>query len=141
MCYTIDQTSNFLLLKIFPAIVTWRDEGKSTSGGKYELQEHCNFDQPKQTHVLTLYITLSFFRWQDVYTDLNCQNPEYFNIRQSEKGIQIRKTKRRGGNIHCIMAFTCVSHNDQFTVNNDKENNSKEIDDELSHDKEYNDIV
>ena len=39
------------------------------------------------------------------------------------------------------MAFTCVSHNDQFTVNNDKENNSKEIDDELSHDKEYNDIV
>ena len=39
------------------------------------------------------------------------------------------------------MAFTRVSHNNQFTVNNDKENNSKEKDDELSHDKEYNDIV
>ena len=55
-----------------------------------------------------------------MYTDLNCQNPEYFNIRQTEKGVQTRKTKRRGGNIHCIMALSSVEHNDQLVSN--KEN-------------------
>lgn len=73
-------------------------------------------------------------RWQDVYTDLNCQNPEYFNIRQTEKGVQTRKTKKTGGNIHCIMAFTSAEHNDQSMLA-DKENNiSEELDDNLSCD-------
>lgn len=73
-------------------------------------------------------------RWQDVYTDLNCQNPKYFNIRQTEKGVQTRKTKKTGGNIHCIMAFTSTEHNDQSTLA-DKENNiSEELDDNLSCD-------
>ena len=52
-----------------------------------------------------------------------------------------KKDKEKRQKIHYIMAFTCVSHNDYFTANNDKENNSREIDDELSNDKGYNDIV
>lgn len=63
-----------------------------------------------------------FNRWQDVFTDLNCQNPEYFNIRQTEKGVQTRKTKRRGGNIHCIMAFSSVEHNGHLTREDDENN-------------------
>ena len=69
----------------------------------------------------------SYHRWQDVHTDLNCQNPQYFNIRQTEKGVQTRKTKRRGGNIHCIMAFTNTQQSDHdTTMNSDKENDSTE---------------
>lgn len=45
------------------------------------------------------------FRWADVTTDLNCQNPEFLDIRRLERGLQKRKTKKVGGNLHCIMAF------------------------------------
>ena len=38
-------------------------------------------------------------------TDLTCKLPEYFNIRHTERGVQSRKTKKVGGNLHCIMAF------------------------------------
>ena len=38
-------------------------------------------------------------------TDLNTKRPEFFNIRHTERGIQSKKTKRLGGNLHCIMAF------------------------------------
>ena len=38
-------------------------------------------------------------------TDLNCENPSHLNIRQLHKGVQQKKTKRVGGNLHCIMAF------------------------------------
>ncbi|XP_078077556.1 DNA excision repair protein ERCC-5 homolog [Mustelus asterias] len=44
-------------------------------------------------------------KWADIVTDLNTQNPEYLDIRNSEKGIQYRKTKKVGGNLHCIIAF------------------------------------
>ena len=44
-------------------------------------------------------------RWSDIVTDLDCQNPAYFNIRHTERGVQHRKTKRSGGNLHCILAF------------------------------------
>ena len=37
--------------------------------------------------------------------DLNCERPNFLNIRQLHKGIQQRKTKRVGGNLHCIIAF------------------------------------
>ena len=33
------------------------------------------------------------------------QNPDYMNIRQLWKGTMKRKTKKVGGNLHCIMAF------------------------------------
>ena len=38
-------------------------------------------------------------------TDLTCRSPEIFNIRHTERGVQTRNTKRKGGNLHCIMAF------------------------------------
>jgi len=37
--------------------------------------------------------------------DLNMENPNYINIRQLWKGPMKRKTKKVGGNLHCIMAF------------------------------------
>lgn len=44
-------------------------------------------------------------KWGDIVTDLNTENPSYFNIRHTEKGVQLRKTKKKGGNLHCIIAF------------------------------------
>ncbi|KTG32078.1 hypothetical protein cypCar_00009203 [Cyprinus carpio] len=49
------------------------------------------------------------YRWADIVTDLNTQNPEYLDIRHIERGIQYRKTKKVGGNLHCIMAFQRVN--------------------------------
>ncbi|XP_071488852.1 basic immunoglobulin-like variable motif-containing protein [Diadema antillarum] len=46
------------------------------------------------------------FKWEDISTDLNCQNPEYMNIRKRHLGVQRRRTKKTGGNLHCIMAFS-----------------------------------
>ncbi|XP_076134141.1 basic immunoglobulin-like variable motif-containing protein [Alosa pseudoharengus] len=48
-------------------------------------------------------------KWTDIVTDLNTQNPEYLDIRHTERGIQYRKTKKVGGNLHCIMAFQRVN--------------------------------
>ncbi|KAL6458181.1 hypothetical protein MHYP_G00334110 [Metynnis hypsauchen] len=48
-------------------------------------------------------------KWADIVTDLNTQNPEYLDIRHTERGIQIRKTKKVGGNLHCLMAFQRVN--------------------------------
>jgi hypothetical protein len=38
-------------------------------------------------------------------TDLTRRSPEIFNIRHTERGVQTRNTKRKGGNLHCIIAF------------------------------------
>lgn len=43
------------------------------------------------------------FRWADIVTDLNTQNPEYLDIRHTERGIQFRKTKK-------VSDFQHVSH-------------------------------
>lgn len=48
-------------------------------------------------------------KWLDIVTDLNTQNPAYLDIRHTERGIQQRKTKKVGGNLHCIMAFQRVN--------------------------------
>ncbi|KAM4574298.1 basic immunoglobulin-like variable motif-containing protein isoform 1-T2 [Fundulus diaphanus] len=48
-------------------------------------------------------------KWLDIVTDLNTQNPEYLDIRHTERGLQRRKTKKVGGNLHCIMAFQRVN--------------------------------
>lgn len=48
-------------------------------------------------------------RWLDIVTDLNTQNPEFLDIRHTERGIQRRKTKKVGGNLHCIIAFQKVN--------------------------------
>ncbi|XP_068018065.1 basic immunoglobulin-like variable motif-containing protein isoform X2 [Melanerpes formicivorus] len=49
--------------------------------------------------------TIHCKRWADIVTDLNTQNPEYLDIRHLERGLQHRKTKKVGGNLHCIIAF------------------------------------
>ncbi|XP_062853328.1 basic immunoglobulin-like variable motif-containing protein [Trichomycterus rosablanca] len=48
-------------------------------------------------------------KWADIVTDLNTQNPEYLDIRHTERGVQFRKTKKVGGNLHCLMAFQRVN--------------------------------
>ncbi|XP_033103861.1 basic immunoglobulin-like variable motif-containing protein [Anneissia japonica] len=48
---------------------------------------------------------LHCFRWEDISADLNCQSPDFINIRKLHLGRQVRKTKKVGGNLHCIMAF------------------------------------
>jgi len=60
-----------------------------------------------------------FHRWRDVYTDLNCQSPEYFNIRHTDRGVQTRKAKKKGGNLHCILAFKSLVHNTKGNKEND----------------------
>lgn len=44
--------------------------------------------------VVSLITCFFFFRWTDIVTDLNTQNPEYLDIRHTERGIQYRKTKK-----------------------------------------------
>ncbi|XP_066266884.1 basic immunoglobulin-like variable motif-containing protein isoform X1 [Branchiostoma lanceolatum] len=48
---------------------------------------------------------LHCIRWSDISTDLNCQNPTYLDIRRLHLGLQTRKTRKSGGNLHCLMAF------------------------------------
>ena len=45
------------------------------------------------------------YRWDDISADLNHQNPDYLDIRRQWKGGLKLKTKKKGGNLHCIMAF------------------------------------
>lgn len=40
--------------------------------------------------------------------DLTCESPDHFNIRHMERGVVVRNTKRKGTNIHCIMALKRV---------------------------------
>ena len=44
-------------------------------------------------------------KWADIITDLNTQNPECLYIWPLERGLQYQKTKKVGGNLHCILAF------------------------------------
>ncbi|KAM4702027.1 basic immunoglobulin-like variable motif-containing protein, partial [Discoglossus pictus] len=53
--------------------------------------------------------TIHCKKWADIVTDLNTQNPEYFDIRHTERGLQYRKTKKTGGNLHCLIAFQRLS--------------------------------
>lgn len=38
--------------------------------------------------------SFSYYRWADIVTDLNTQNPEFLDIRHLERGLQFRKTKK-----------------------------------------------
>lgn len=51
-------------------------------------------------------ILFSIHRWMDIITDIGCVNPDFLDIRRLEKGMQRRKAKKAGGNLHCIMAFS-----------------------------------
>jgi len=50
-------------------------------------------------------------KWKEIVKDIDCQNPDFYNLRKPELGVQQRKGKtftegkKFGGNIHCIIAF------------------------------------
>lgn len=50
-----------------------------------------------------------YYRWEDIVRDLSCESPQYFNIRHPERGVLSKNTKRKGTNLHCIMAFKKLS--------------------------------
>jgi len=51
-------------------------------------------------------------KWSEISLDINCQFPEYFNIRKNNLGIEIKTGKAfkdgkyAGGNLHCLMEFS-----------------------------------
>ncbi|GFO28470.1 basic, immunoglobulin-like variable motif-containing [Plakobranchus ocellatus] len=48
--------------------------------------------------------------WKNISLDLNCKNPEHYNIREEWKGVRTRKVDSgRQGNLHCIMVFEKVN--------------------------------
>lgn len=67
---------------------------------------HCFFKYFKPKENCALFFLNN--RWADIVTDLNTQNPEYLeylDIQHLERGLQCWKTKKVGGNLHCIIAF------------------------------------
>jgi len=51
-------------------------------------------------------------KWSEIVTDLSCGFPEYYNIRKSELGVQMKTSEvfqeggtKAGGNLHCIIEF------------------------------------
>ncbi|XP_074418070.1 basic immunoglobulin-like variable motif-containing protein isoform X5 [Larus michahellis] len=69
-------------------------------GLQQEVEYWILIGEPSRKHP-----TIHCKRWADIVTDLNTQNPEYLDIRHLERGLQHRKTKKVGGNLHCIIAF------------------------------------
>lgn len=51
-------------------------------------------------------------KWSEIVKDIDCQFPEYFNIRKSHLGVQMKKGKGftegkyAGGNLHCLIEFS-----------------------------------
>ncbi|ELU15045.1 hypothetical protein CAPTEDRAFT_151702 [Capitella teleta] len=44
-------------------------------------------------------------KWDDIDADLNCVHPDFSDVRRLWRGIQQRKTKKKNGNLHCIIEF------------------------------------
>ena len=49
--------------------------------------------------------------WEDIYTDIDCAFPSFYNIRYSDQGVQKKTTdqytkgKSLGNNLHCLIEF------------------------------------
>ena len=76
-------------------------------------------------------------KWRDIDTDINTQFPNFFNIRQSEKGVQTReKCKRVGGNLHCLLCFrkdVVEEDVDQFLAGQEEEDDDgQEIENDVA---------
>ncbi|KAM4795549.1 DNA excision repair protein ERCC-5 homolog [Rhinophrynus dorsalis] len=71
---------------------------------QHEVEYWILIGEPSRKHP-----TIHCKKWADIVTDLNTQNPEYFDIRHTERGLQYRKTKKTGGNLHCLLAFQRLS--------------------------------
>jgi len=55
------------------------------------------------------YPTMHIKRWKDIEMDLKLTNPQYFNIREPQKGVMSNNIQN-GGSCHCIMKFRKSSH-------------------------------
>jgi len=51
--------------------------------------------------------------WKSIATDLNCKNPEFFDVLRPERGLQSKNSKvyqiggaKYGLNRHCFIEFT-----------------------------------
>ncbi|MBN3285521.1 BIVM protein, partial [Polyodon spathula] len=82
--------------------------------GAHEARPSCPLPKPliRAAHdiletSLILFCDLNVFRWADIVTDVNTQNPEYLDIHHTDRGLQYRKTW--GGNLHCLLAFQRVN--------------------------------
>ncbi|XP_063316081.1 basic immunoglobulin-like variable motif-containing protein [Pelobates fuscus] len=71
---------------------------------QHEVEYWILIGEPSRKHP-----TIHCKKWADIVTDLNTQNPDFFDIRHTERGLQCRKTKKTGGNLHCLMAFQKLS--------------------------------
>jgi hypothetical protein len=49
--------------------------------------------------------------WKQIYQDIDCAFPNFFNIRKAEQGVQTKTSasfttgKHVGGNLHCLIEF------------------------------------
>lgn len=49
--------------------------------------------------------------WEDIFTDIDCVFPQFFNIRKPELGVQTKtesiftEGSKAGGNLHCLIEF------------------------------------
>jgi len=60
-------------------------------------------DQAKQ------HPTFCCLRWEDIMQDLTMENPEFLDVRNIHKGVQIKENvepHKKGKNCHCILEFT-----------------------------------
>ena len=64
-------------------------------------------------------------KWKDIYTDINCAYPQFFNIRKEEEGIQVKTEKAYieggksfGQNNHVLIEFKRSSIEGTAPANN-----------------------
>lgn len=55
--------------------------------------------------------TFTCLKWNDVMQDLNMENPEFLDVRNMHKGVQLKENiepHKRGKNCHCIIELCAV---------------------------------
>jgi hypothetical protein len=77
---------------------------------------------------------LHVVKFSDVALDINLQLPQYLNIRNMSEGVQSRKAKRVGGNLHCFLAFRSDQTEDnmaQFEVGDEADDGVDDANEQL----------
>jgi len=67
----------------------------------FVLLPHCIASRSLSRIINSRYI----FRWTEILEDLHMESPYYYDIRKPDKGVFKKNTKKRGTNLHCIIAF------------------------------------
>ena len=79
-------------------------------------------------------------RWDHIVQDLTCESPKHFNIRHVERGVVVRNTKRKGGNIHCIMAMKRARESVLATMSWRADGGMEDRDEELVSESDVEDL-